>query len=349
MTSAVTPAVTIPFAAPPAFRLPFTRAAGAVLLAALSVAANADVAHEEARSLLERMAHASRSLDYIGTFVYRSGSTMQSMKIVHRADAQGSRERLVALSGAAREVIREGQRVICILPDDQAVIFTAGRPGTPGVAAVFGSGLQLGEGVDRIYSLSSSGDERVADREATVIEVRPKDRYRYGFRFAVDRHSGLLLKSELLDDDSRALEQIIYTHLELPDSIPDAALEPRIAHDGFVQYGFESDDGVAAGETDSGQEWAVGWLPEGFRLTSELRRPIHRGHAPVVHRVYSDGLVSISVFIEQVPEAHHRFEGRYSAGAVNAFGRVVDEYQISVVGEVPAITATKVAASVVKE
>ena len=344
----MTPAVTPALAAPPRFRSPFTRAAGAALLAGLSVAGNADVAHEEARALLERMAHASRSVDYVGTFVYRSGSTMQSMKIVHRADAHGSRERLVALSGAAREVIREGQRVICILPDDQAVVFTAGQAGAPGASAVLGSGLQSGEGVDGTYSLTSSGVERVADREATVIEVWPRDRYRYGFRFAVDRHSGLLLKSEVLDDDRRALEQIVYTHLELPESIPDADLEPRIAHGGFVQYGFGPGDGVAAGELDSSQEWTVGWLPEGFRLTSEFRRPIHRGRAPVVHRVYSDGLVSISVFIEQVAEAHHRFEGRYSAGAVNAIGRVVDEFQVSVVGEVPAITATKVAASVVK-
>ena len=344
MTPAATPARAVP-AGP---RLQLARTAGWVLLAALSVAVHADDAHEEARVLLDRMAHASRSLDYVGTFVYRSGSTMQSMKIVHRADADGSRERLVALSGAAREVIREGQRVTCILPDDQAVVIAASGSSAPGVSAVFGSGLQLGEGVDGNYSFSSSGFERVADREAIVIDVLPKDQHRYGFRFAVDRHSGLLLKSELLDERRGALEQIIYTHLELPESIPDAALETRIAHDGFVRYGFEPDDGAAAEETGSSQEWTVGWLPEGFRLTSELRRPIHRARDPVVHRVYSDGLVSISVFIEPVSEAHQRFDGRYSAGAVNAFGRVVDGFQVTVVGEVPAVTATKVAASVVK-
>ena len=335
-------------APPPWLRLRLTRAAGSALLAALTVAANADVGHDEARILLERMAQASRTLDYVGTFVYRSGSTMQSMKIVHRADADGSRERLVALSGAAREVIREGRRVTCILPDDRAVVVAASRTGTTGLLAVFGSGLQLDEEIGEHYSLSSGGAERVAGREATVIEVRPKDRYRYSFRFAIDRHSGLLLKSELLDDDHDALEQIVYTHLELPDSIPDEALEPQISHEGFIQYGFQSVDGDAAEAMDPNQQWTVGWLPAGFRMKSESRRPIHRGRAPVVHRVYSDGLVSISVFIERVPEANHRIEGRYSAGAVNAYGRVVDEFQVSVIGEVPAITAMKVAASVVQ-
>ena len=78
--------------------------AGATLLATLSAGATAPHAAGdpgEVRGLLDRMVRASRSLDYIGTFVYRNGSTIQSMKIIHRADTNGSRERLVALSGAA--------------------------------------------------------------------------------------------------------------------------------------------------------------------------------------------------------------------------------------------------------
>ena len=34
---------------------------------------------------------------------------------------------------------------------------------------------------------------------------------------------------------------------------------------------------------------------------------------------------------------------------VNAFSRMIDEYQLSVVGEVPGITVEKVAASIVKQ
>ena len=322
------------------------RAAGTVLLAALGTAAAADVTHGEARVLLERMVHASRTVDYVGTFVYQSGSLMQSMKIVHRADADGSRERLVALSGAAREVVREGRQVTCILPDDQSVVFTTSQPGAASMSTGFGSGLEIEPGFDDVYSLSRGGVERVADLDATIIDVRPRDRYRYGFRFAVDRQSGLLLKSELLDDDRRTLEQIVYTRLELPDSIPDAALEPQIPHEGFIQYGSASALDAAIEPSTRNRQWTVGWLPKGFRLTSATQRPLHSNRAPVEHRVYSDGLVSISIFIEQVPDADERYEGRYSVGAVNAYSRVVDDFQVSVVGEVPGITTAKVAASV---
>ena len=324
------------------------RLAGATLVVTLTTGtavlhAADDV--EEVRGLLDRMVRASRSLDYIGTFVYRNGSMIQSMKIIHRADVNGSRERLVALSGAAREVIRDGQRVICILPDDRTVVVA--RRGLDGLGppTLFEPEVGIGSEIAEFYSLTSDGVERVAARETTVIDVRPKDRYRYGFRLAVDQETGLLLKSELLDNDRAALEQIVYTHLDLPESIPDVDLEPRISDAGFARYEV---DGVEGGASSRPQEWTVGWLPAGFRMADESYGPIHPGRDSVDHRVYSDGLASLSIFIEQELEPGDRLEGLSSVGAVNAFSRTIGEYQLSVVGEVPGITVEKVAASIVK-
>ena len=323
--------------------------AGATLVVTLT--AGTAVPHaaddvEEVRGLLDRMVRASRSLDYIGTFVYRNGSMIQSMKIIHRADVNGSRERLVALSGAAREVIRDGQRVICILPDDRTVVVA--RRGLNGLGPPTVFEPEVGSDIAEFYSLTSVGVERVAAREATVIEVRPKDRYRYGFRLAVDRETGLLLKSELLDNDRATLEQIVYTHLDLPESIPDVDLEPRISGAGFTRYEVDGAAGVESGAFARRQEWTIGWLPAGFSMADESYGPIHPDRDSVDHRVYSDGLASLSIFIEQELDPGDRHEGLSSVGAVNAFSRIIDEYQLSVVGEVPGITAEKVAASIVK-
>ena len=299
--------------------------------------------------MLDRMVRASRSLDYIGTFVYRNGSTIQSMKIIHRADTDGGRERLVALSGAAREVIRDGRWVTCILPDDRAVVIARRRSGSLHPSAVFEPEIAMDSGIVELYSLTSDGIERVADREANVINVQPKDRYRYGFRLAVGRESGLLLKMELLDNDSTALEQIVYTHLELPESIPDEALEPSISDAGFTRYEADVPEGAGRGPAMRSQEWTIGWLPAGFRMADESYGPIRSGRDSVDHRVYSDGLASLSIFIERGLDPGDRIEGLSSVGAVNAFSRVVDEYQLSVVGEVPGVTVEKVAASIVKQ
>ena len=322
--------------------------AGFVLLAALAAAPDAAGEPREIRGWLERMARASRSLDYVGTFVYRSGTAIQSMKIIHRADPDGSRERLAALSGAAREVIRDGRRVTCILPDDRTVVVARRRPRRLYPAAVFEPGLAPDRDIAALYSLSSGGVERVAEREAVVIDIRPKDRYRYGFRLAADRRTGLLLKSELIDGGGTILEQIVYTRLELPESIPDEALEPQISDAGFTRYEAVSPPAAGHDRAERTREWEIGWLPAGFRMTGGSYAPIRPGRAPVDHRVYGDGLVSLSVFIERTSGAGDRLEGRSSVGAVNTFGRIVDGFRISVVGEVPGVTVEKVAASIVK-
>ena len=328
------------------------RLAGAVLLAALTAGTTTAHAAEdpgEIRDLLDRMVRASRSLDYIGTFVYRNGATIQSMKVIHRAEPNGSRERLVALSGAAREVIRDGTRVICIMPDDRMVVVTRRRPGSLRPSTEFEPEVAVDSGIAERYSLSSAGEDRVAGREATAVDVRPRDEYRYRMRLAVDRETGLLLKSELLDHAMTVLEQIVYTHLELPESIPDAALEPRFSDAGFTRYEVPAVDRAGSGPGARTSEWSVGWLPAGFTLADESHGPIRPGRDPVDHRVYSDGLASLSIFIERGLDEEDRLEGLSSIGAVNAFGRVVGEYQISVVGEVPGITVEKVAASIVRQ
>ena len=328
------------------------RLAGATLLATLAagIATPPAVADAgEVRELLDRMVHASRSLDYIGTFVYRNGATIESMKIIHRADADGSRERLVALSGSAREVIRDGQRVTCILPDDRIVVIARRRSGSLYPSTAFEPEIEFDSGITRYYSLASSGIERVADREANVIDIRPKDGYRYGFRLAVGRETGLLLKLELLDNDSTALEQIVYTHLDLPQSIPDEALKPRVSDAGFTRYEVDAPEGTGHDPAVRTQEWTIGWLPTGFRMADESYGPIQPGRDSVDHRVYSDGLASVSIFIERGLDASDRIEGASSFGAVNSFSRVIDEFQLSVVGEVPGITVEKVAASIMKQ
>lgn len=54
----------------------------------------------------------------------------------------------------------------------------------------------------------------------------------------------------------------------------------------------------------------------------------------IFHFVFSDGLASISVFIE--PLAEQKVEtSTYSVGAINVYKRAQGEYLLTVLGEVP--------------
>jgi sigma-E factor negative regulatory protein RseB len=61
--------------------------------------------------------------------------------------------------------------------------------------------------------------------------------------------------------------------------------------------------------------------------------------------MYSDGLASVSVFIEADESSYHHLEGASSLGALNAYGTKVDDHYLTVMGEVPATTILQIANS----
>jgi len=312
------------------------RAAAAALLACACAAGAGE--REDAEAELLRATEAATTLNYDGTFVYSSGGWMETMRIIHRADPEsGSRARMVSLSGEAREVIREANRVTCILPDAGAVLVSSSKP-----RAVTGLGVFNPQGAYREhYTLGLAEGARVAGRPTRLVTVMPRDAYRYGFRLWVDRDSGFLLRSELVDADGHALEQIVYTSLELPEHIPDALLRPGVTGDDFTWYTTD-----APRKPDRESDWKLGWLPEGFRMRDRATDPSGAGRMPVEHLVYTDGLASVSVFIEHLDSAGEPLKGLSRMGAVSAYGVMLGEFQVTAVGEVPAMTVERIGRAV---
>ena len=309
--------------------------------------ANAGVAGESAanpQQYLDRMVRAAQTLNYDGTFVYRNGATIQSMRIIHRFGSEGERERLVAMSGAAREVIRDRERVTCILPDSQSVVVAKSRPATFPHSKLFESDADFG----RFYALSVHKGERIAGRHTELVAVEAKDKFRYGYRLWMDRDTDLLLKSELIGAHTEIVEQLVYTNIDWPAEISDELLEPEISGAGYTWYKDEPRDPATVSEAVAEPGWYPQWLPDGFQLRDHARDPILASRDPVEHLVFSDGLASVSVFIERLDTTSAPLDGLSSMGAVNAFGSMVGDFQITVVGEVPAATVERVATSITR-
>jgi len=69
---------------------------------------------------------------------------------------------------------------------------------------------------------------------------------------------------------------------------------------------------------------------------------------PVKHLVFSDGLATVSVFIEPVATVTKPMQSVLRQGATHVYTRTVADHQITVLGEVPAITVMQIANSVSK-
>ena len=63
------------------------------------------------------------------------------------------------------------------------------------------------------------------------------------------------------------------------------------------------------------------------------------------HLVYSDGLATVSLFIEPAVAASEEAEGLSQIGAANAYTTTVDGHMITAVGEVPERTVEILAQS----
>jgi sigma-E factor negative regulatory protein RseB len=62
--------------------------------------------------------------------------------------------------------------------------------------------------------------------------------------------------------------------------------------------------------------------------------------------VLSDGLATVSVYVEKSTTVEQALDGESKMGSINAYGRQLSDYQITVMGEVPGDTVKQIAEAV---
>lgn len=310
------------------------------LLILLNVQAVRADTSSDARQWLERMSKAAQSLNYTGTFVYQNQGKLEAMQIVHAMDQDGERERLLSLTGPRREVLRDRQQVTCILGDRQAVQVNKSRPRTPFPFSLPSELMPL----EKSYSFKVLGEERVAGLKCRVVAVQPRDSLRYGRRLCVHEGSHLVLRSELTEPKGRVIEQVMFTRVEFPQQIDARMLLPDLDGADYT-WEREPEQQPEPGDEPVDSRWKVLQVPAGFMLTDHNWHQLSANEPGVEHWVYSDGLASVSVYVEAA-QGHDDYSGVSHRGALNAYGTMVDDYYITVVGEVPRRTVEMIGRSV---
>ncbi|MFV1996831.1 MAG: MucB/RseB C-terminal domain-containing protein [Acidiferrobacterales bacterium] len=312
-----------------------------LLLLALLVWPASALAAESAMDWLMKMNVAVTSKNYDGIFVYRHGDQLEAMRIVHRANNGEHRERLVSLNGEAREVIRNDSNVICYLPTKKSVMVEHRKSSGKNFPSILPHSLDQ---LASYYSLGLGKGDRVANRETQLVYIKPKDAYRYGYQLWADRNTGLLLRANLINEKGQVVEQFMFTSINIGKKIRSIDLNPGYSGTKWAWY-REKKGTESAGNKDV--NWNASQLPKGFSLSRRILRNSPMGNTPVEHLVYSDGLAAISVFIEpRDKKGKRKMKGATGMGAVHAFGTVVNNFQITVVGEVPAAAVAMIGNSI---
>jgi sigma-E factor negative regulatory protein RseB len=301
-------------------------------------AGGAVVEPKEVRAWLMRIHDAASHRNFQGTFIVSAGGAVSSARIAHYCEGANQFERIDSLDGQMRHVFRHNEVVHTLWPQARVALVEQRD-----LLNSFPALLQVGD--DRIgdfYEVRPQGVERVAGHEASVLVLRPRDPFRFGYRLWAERQSGLLLRADVLGEHGEILESSAFSDVAIGvRSQPDAVLLPMRKLDGYriVKPTLTPTKLEAEG-------WALRQSVPGFRQVSCVKRPMesspeadHGSSGPeALQTIFSDGLTYVSVFIEPFSPERHTRAMLTTIGATQTLMRRQGDWWITVVGDVPATT-----------
>ena len=274
---------------------------------------------KDADDWLARIGPALVRQDYQGTLVIVSGARMDTLAVFHAYDNGHERLRMVTMAGPHREVIRNDDMVMCIGSGLGAVGYDADTNGRWNPAGQFADAGKL-DG----YQARLGAKGRVANRDCQIVDLTPRDGWRYGYRLWLDQETGLPLRIALLGENGIALEQMAFTQLQVGTTPSNADLRPS------TLQGLQRVQTLGAGaQGDPG--WRVADPPAGFRLRSARRL------GDSVQLLYSDGLASVSVYVEPIAGTDQG-ESAMRRGAINVHSTWGNGRRVVAIGKVPTAT-----------
>lgn len=286
---------------------------------------------------LNRLQEASRHRAYTGTFVVSSGSSMMSAKIWHVCDGSRQVERIESLSGPARSTFRHNDQVVTFLRDTKVVVVE--KRESLGLLANLAQ--SSARDIGQSYQLKVMGSERVAGYDSDLVHLIPKDSLRFGYRIWSEKKTGLVLQLQTVDLDGRILEQVAFSDLQLDAPVSATKLSQAMANtQGYRVERLEPQKTTAADEG-----WMMGQTVPGFKAVG-CYQPASTGVTgggvaadPKVQWIFSDGLATVSLFVETYNKERHLRVGLTGmGGTAHSVTRRLGEWWIVALGEVPPVT-----------
>lgn len=283
---------------------------------------------------LIKIGEAARGNNYQGVIIYRGDDMLETLRVTHRYKDGTEHERVQTLTGDPREILKQNNKVICLLPKDRKLTLNLPTPKAlfPALSA---ERLQQ---IMQVYAFEDLGTARIAGRSCQGLAIVPRDQFRYGYEIWADQQTAVPLKVSLIGRDGAVLEQMMFTEITFPNSIPDRAFQPDIVPGDDRQVVRMVENAPLPLVANPASSLRFERLPPGFRVTYRDVRPLPNGGGTVEHLMLSDGLSAISIFStrrDAGPSAAPGVQRVSQMGAVHAYRRMVGAVHVTVVGEAP--------------
>ena len=300
---------------------------------------------------LDRLSHSLKELNYSGDFTLKTPEGSQSFHLTHAVIDGVEYERLVSLDGKKVELIRHGHDANCIHAGEKLMRKKPSAEQQKTANSFPSSLIENPELLKDVYKLAMHQGDEIADHPSLKIALMPRDHYRHSYVFWVEPQTGFLLKSQMVNRSGRVLEQMQFSELELGSELSLENFELESAEQ--IEHPMRKAMNAAHSnlKQDPNNRMAqlpvkLRWLPTGFRLTqSGMTSTPH----DVYKATYTDGLSAFTLFVDTDQQNRLPSMGKNIGASVVVVRKLYKQKSIltvTVVGEVPMMTARKVAASV---
>ncbi len=310
---------------------------------AFGVACGAQAAPPAADPLawLTRAVQASRSASYAGTYVHTNGDRTATVRVTHVNVAGEEHERIEPLDGPPYEIVRKNDEMFCYFPDAKTVRLDRR------INAQFFPSILRGapEGLAASYEMSLGKTERVLGYDCRWIHLEPKDKMRYAQRLCAEVGTGLVVRAKALNSLQQVIEQYTFTELRLGNQVARADAK-SVFQARTKRWTTDAQPLDESRTVDTG--WMVERLPRGFRKVTEVKRTFPGRSVPVSQLIFTDGIASLSVFIEPNSPPARTADASSEEGTTTFYARPMGDQLVTVLGEVPLAAARQVGQSVIR-
>jgi sigma-E factor negative regulatory protein RseB len=291
------------------------------------------LADDTPEALLQDMRTASQSLNYEVSYINVSKQSIDAYRYRHLLSHNVPLAQLLSMDGPRREIVQRGKDISYFETGLQPFTMDGDHIVDALPSVVFGDFSSLAA----YYDFISVGRARTLDRVSEVVRVVPRDGTRFSYVLWLDEKTRLPLRIDLLDRDGDTLEQFRAIALLTDEQVVDRMVDLQKAKLPPV---------IALPAADIPQfNWQPQWLPEGIKEVARTRRPLPNQSIEIDSRLYSDGLFSFSTNVSV--SSSGTAEQLVRQGRRTLFTEVRDGNEITIVGELPPLTAKRIADSIV--
>jgi sigma-E factor negative regulatory protein RseB len=301
------------------------------LILCKSVSANA---FNDPQAWLEKLSQATSELNFTASFVVLKPNADVEPYVWRHAIVEGVEfEHLNLLNGPGREVVRVGPNISYFEPYTPPYTLQSTTINGPIPYQLVKSYKDLLGS----YNFVLVGRSRISGRAAQQIRVVSHDKNLYAYNLWLDQASGLMLRLDTLDLNGQVVEQLQVTSLEITEK-PDsyfARIElselPRVVE--------------LSNKAEAILSWRVNWLPSGMKVVKRDIRRLSANDGRVEYMMLSDGMVDISVYLQQLPNGFSQQAAlKHQSNTLITMQR--DSLAVTVIGKLPTETAGAIASSI---